>query len=97
VGSKVNGSSLPHCSAAPVAAAFAERAFDRWIASEIICGVAEVGGGFLAAVDVVVGVDVAVDVWADADGPTTATAAAATAPAISFRDVYRCFIVFSCV
>src|SRR5262249_59410233 len=46
-GSKMNGSSLPNCSALPLARSLSLRACDRWIASRIMAGVAEVGAGFL--------------------------------------------------
>jgi len=93
VGSNVNGSSLPHCSGIPAASNLADRAFDRWIASSIISGVAEVGGFFTVGV----AVDVAVAVLrADADVTAAARAAAAAVPAnISFRRVHTCFIVSS--
>jgi len=52
-GSNVKGSSLPNCSGVPFCRNLALRAFDRWQASWIICGVAEVGFGLTAVVDVV--------------------------------------------
>jgi hypothetical protein len=91
VGSNVNGSSLPHCSGIPVALNLAERAFDRWIASSIISGVAEVGGFFTLGVAIAAVVVVAM-VCAGADGPVTATAATAAPAVISSRRVCTCFI-----
>jgi hypothetical protein len=41
----VNGSSLPNCSGMCCSLSLAVRAWERCIASSIICGVAEVGGG----------------------------------------------------
>src|SRR5262247_2828120 len=89
VGTNVNGSSLPHCSGIPAALNLAERAFDRWIASSIISGVAEVGGFFAFGVAVAV---VVIVVCADADGPAMATAATAAPTVISSRRVCTCFI-----
>src|SRR5262245_63397237 len=89
VGTNVNGSSLPHCSGIPAALNLAERAFDRWIASSIISGVAEVGGFFAFGVAVAV---VVIVVCADADGAAMATAAEAAPAVVSSRRVCTCFI-----
>jgi hypothetical protein len=70
VGSNVNGSSLPNCSGLPIAWNLSERAFDRWIASAIIAGVAVVRGFLVfdkVAADVDVDVDVDVDIDVDVD------------------------------
>src|SRR5262249_18036931 len=77
LGSNVKGSSLPHCSGVPFCRNLALRAFDRWQASWIICGVADLGRAVAVvklpalAADVAVAVDV-VAVWADAETPTMA-------------------------
>ena len=64
LGSNVKGSSLPNCSGVPFCRNLALRAFDRWQASWIICGVAEDGFDFPAEVrlpaDEADGVDVVV-------------------------------------
>ena len=68
----MNGSSLPNCSGLPIVCNLSERAFDRWIASAIIAGVA-VARGFLvfnkvdADVDVDIDVDVDVEIDVDVD------------------------------
>jgi hypothetical protein len=79
---KVNGSSLPHCSARPCVLSFSERACERWIASSIISGVAELRGlravvAEVVAVASVVAAAVAVASWADAEGAAMTTAAMA--------------------
>src|SRR5262249_22194666 len=75
----------------------AERASDRWTASSIICGVAEVGGfvAVVAAVGVVVVVVVVVVVWADPDRATGITPR--TPALISLRSVLSFFIISSCM
>src|SRR5215510_901256 len=52
-GLNVKGSSLPNCSGVPFCRNLSLRAFDRWQAPRIICGVAELGFGLTAVVDVV--------------------------------------------
>src|SRR5262249_26077090 len=74
----------------PSAFALAERACDRWTASSIICGVAEVG--FFTVV-VGVGVVVGVVVWADADSAKGTTPTTPTP--INLRIVLNFFIVIS--
>jgi hypothetical protein len=51
VASNVNGSSLPNRSGVPVVLSLSVRAFDRWMASAIISGVA-VARGFLVVDEV---------------------------------------------
>src|SRR5262249_58259941 len=97
LGSKVNGSSLPHFSGTPDCRSLAVRALCRWQASWIICAVAPPLGAVaevvkspargLVAVDVVGAV-----VCADADRPETASTAAMLAGSISARGMCMCFI-----
>src|SRR5262245_41164077 len=89
----VNGSSLPHRSGVPSVRNLWWRAFERWTASSIICGVAVVRGTLTVLVAVVVDEVV----WAAAGKPATAQAAARSAPAVMTRcnGVWVCLILSS--